>query len=275
MINISQELGHANAIVIKDLERAAKYAAVADQFSKLSSDVQLPDSSIEIDFGFQPEKNPDEPFNNLGEEIRDEFASYSARFSILTMITAFEIFVVRVLWIAKVCQWVLQNGIQVPTTDFYRLGQEARKTARHKSVHRMISLIGEHIGKSADFQSLEWFRSIYAARNCLTHRGGLVGPEDVNNEEKLKLVYRVPQLLVDGVPQEKTRGLNVEGGSAVGITFVSGGREFAIGECLILTPQDCQNIALSIAVGASDILKMINDAAQEIFQKHKGSAASS
>jgi hypothetical protein len=274
-MDISQEINHANAILIKDLERAAKYAAVADRFSNLSSDVQLPNSSIEIAFGFLSVNNPDERFNSLGAEIRDEFASYSARFSILTMITAFEIFVVRVLWIAKVCQWALQNGVQIPTAEFYRLGQEARENARHKSVHRTVSLIGEHIGKCAEFKSLEWFRSIYAARNCLTHRGGLVGPEDVNDGEKLKLVYRVPQLIVDGVPQEKKRGLYVEGGATVGITFVNEEREIAIGESLILTPQDCQNIALSIAACANDILKMINDAAQEIFQKHNDSTVSS
>jgi hypothetical protein len=269
-IDIVGELNNAKAILVKDLERMAKYAAIAERFSRLSADVELPDNSLDFIFGFSPPPNATEtPEDKLGKEVRDNFASYSARFSVVAMITAFEIFILRVLWIAKLCGWMLKNGDQIPTTEFYRLGEEARKKARHTSVQQMITMIGEYVGKSADFPSLEWFKSIYAARRCLTHRGGIVGPEDANEEGKLRLVLRKFQLVVDDKPQDQIRGLFVKAGSKVGARFISVEREIPVGESLVLTPQDCQSIAFSIVGCADDLVNMVANVVPEIIQKQQ------
>jgi hypothetical protein len=266
-INISHELNHAKTSFINDLERISKYAAIAEQVSKISSEIQLPENSIEFFFGFGIHNSPTNAKEHdevIQQEVLENYYEYSTRYAVIVMITTCEMYLIRLLWIAKICDWI-KNNKSMSGQQFYDLGAEARKEARYTSVPKLVEKISKEIGEEIYFDDLPIFNSIYNARNCLAHRRGEISKEDIDENGDFKLLWKTLQLTVDGAPQEQIRGLYVEAGNQVGFRFIVSEKKLSAGEKLVLTAQDCQNIAFTLAGFSANMTKAIENAARKII----------
>ena len=265
-INISHELNHAKSTYISDLERASQYSSISEQFSKLSSEFQLPESSLDYHFGFGQYKNQsDLNRSGISQDVLNNFYEYSTRFAVIVMITSSEIYLTRLLWLAKLCNYLKLNDDLLTTDLFYELGFKAKKEARYSSVPRLVDIISKELDADFSSENLPLFKSIYNARNCLAHRGGEISTDDVDKNGKFILLWKRFNFSVDGDPVETIKGLTLEAGSKIGFHFELDQREFAIGERLILSAQDCQNIALTLAAFSEDIRQFIDNCARDII----------
>ncbi|MDF1855925.1 hypothetical protein [Pseudooceanicola sp.] len=101
---------------------------------------------------------------------------------------------------------------------------------------------------------------INRARNCLTHRKGLVGLEDIRDQPKFTVAWRGLDLFVeepDGTKSDLGEipegGLLLENGGFVGVEFVERSRTFDLGTMLSLSPRDLAEICWFLAKEAKTI----------------------
>jgi len=134
--------------------------------------------------------------------------------------------------------------------------QEARD--KRKKFH-YIGLPDKLVILKREFQiapeNLEYLLSINKARNCLTHRRGIVGQPDVGADGKLHLKWRGIDLFIKTpageeitiLPGKLAEPLYLKDGGAVMLRFPVMTKTFSIGERLILTSLEltefCQIVA--------------------------------
>jgi len=104
--------------------------------------------------------------------------------------------------------------------------------------------------------------SINKARNCLTHRDGIVGPIDLKDksEEELLVKWRKYEFQVRG--EEGTRvlelGVPVQEGGELFIGLVNVSKKFALGDRILFSPAEFVEISMTFLLFAMQIENEIN-----------------
>jgi hypothetical protein len=107
----------------------------------------------------------------------------------------------------------------------------------------------------------KYFPSINQARNCITHRRGRIGPEDLKDAESLSLIWWALEIIAqttDGreysltpMPEE---GFYFEHGGTIGVKILDHFREFKLGDVIEFTPVDVNEICFLIYLATNDIV---------------------
>lgn len=91
--------------------------------------------------------------------------------------------------------------------------------------------------------------SINAARNCLTHRGGIVGQKDLKDaaDTEMTVHWRRLQFSVSSGNQERpvTAGASVEAGETLSVSFVETERRVPVGDRLTIAADEFVEICLT------------------------------
>lgn len=87
-------------------------------------------------------------------------------------------------------------------------------------------------------------RSLNAARNCLVHRGGIVGPADLR-DGRLVVSWRRIRLIAHGDDGERTIGIasRVEKGERVGVELEPVEQTYSLGDTVAITQEDFADMA--------------------------------
>lgn len=123
-------------------------------------------------------------------------------------------------------------------------------------------------GKLRDLQSRFGISAAYAAemisirqaRNCLTHRLGIVGPKDIGDSTTLSIIWRTSQIFgynPDGsefIP-EWTLPTRMPPNSPLMMRWIQQSRSFEMGEQIILSPQELQEICFTISLTVGQIIE--------------------
>ena len=108
--------------------------------------------------------------------------------------------------------------------------------------------------------------SISYARNCLTHRRGVVGPEDIRDNSTDGFVVHWKKMELTAHGEEGSRVLElpakVAGGEKVSIGYADASKEFGLGERIEFTPQEFVQLATTFMLFAVQL----QEAIQEIQQ---------
>ena len=118
---------------------------------------------------------------------------------------------------------------------------------------------------SLNTDKAKYFKSINQARNCITHRGSIVGDADLNDEDAMKLKWLRMHLFVekpDGVkvrldPPMPAGGIYFEGGGQVAVGIEEKILEFRKGETVNLTPNDLSEVCYMAFIAIDDLIKTI------------------
>lgn len=107
----------------------------------------------------------------------------------------------------------------------------------------------------------KYFPSINQARNCITHRQGQIGPEDLKGNASLNLIWWTLGIIAqtaDGkefsltpMPEE---GFYFEHGGVVSLKISDCSRDFKLGEFIELTPGDINEICFLVYLATSEIV---------------------
>lgn len=157
---------------------------------------------------------------------------------------------------------IYRNALLLATKDTE--GVESNNEKRLKMFSRKgVSAQLKELSTEFDIDAAEasHFHGLTAARNCLTHRLGIVGPEDCTKEGALVLTWRAAELVVttpagveEAIPADAESPYHVPAHHALGFRWTSRRREFHVGEKFSILPYDLQEICFT-ALLAVDALK--------------------
>jgi hypothetical protein len=103
--------------------------------------------------------------------------------------------------------------------------------------------------------------SISYARNCLTHRQGIVGPEDIRDTSQNKFVVIWKKMQLTALGDTGSRDLElpaeVKGGEQISFGFSDASKEFKIGERIEFTSQEFVQLASTCLLFAIQIRESI------------------
>jgi hypothetical protein len=252
-------LNEAHAHLIGALERFAAFAAIGDRFTKLPDEIELPDVGAVMRFG---QRTSDPGVTGLSSElsdVRQNFAAYCGRYSVIGMITASELYLHRLLFLVRLGELAARSSGDLLGEQFNETRESIRKEIRRSSVDSlpatMLAAVKEPESKIAQ---MPYFRGIYAARRCLLHRGGLVGQDDVDVSGKLSVSWQrvaisAGDTVIDALPYKVT------GDTLMSFEIIECSRTWAIGQALSLTVQDCQDIAMTLSLFASSLMQVVGE----------------
>lgn len=244
--------------VIDALHQSLQYDAAVAVLGKACSDIPLPDHG-----------GPDFSvfFRISGREadaaVRRDASGLFSRFALSSMISRIDHYGRQLLLQRRVLEQFLAMGRKFAPGEIWPILRRVQTESRGGPVKMCSELIVEN--PSPDLTGrMRWLEGLVSVRNCLTHRMGFVEIEDVKkpgtriedvrDSDKLKAVWLRTKLLVDGVEIEGPhlhKGPNDGQAQAV---FEEYEREWAIGETINVTPEDCQAFGMSLGLLGNALL---------------------
>ena len=112
-----------------------------------------------------------------------------------------------------------------------------------------------------------YFKSINQARNCITHRRGIVGQEDLRNDNSLKMCWWALDPFIETpagqvismAPPFPKEGLLLKDGGTFCVKVIEKELEFQMGEVIKLSPNDLSEICMVVTLATDEILKSTVD----------------
>jgi hypothetical protein len=189
------------------------------------------------------------------QAVRREAPILFARFSLISMISRFEIHAQKLLLQRRVLEHLKGPSKRMDGPNFWRILTLVQKESRSGPVKMCDGMV---IAKpsAALKEKMEWLDGLYRVRNCLAHRLGTVQMIDVKSsgvpldqtkdDDTLKAVWLRPAVLVDGKEiQLPYTAIEAAQGTVEFRPYV---REWKIGEQIDVNPLDCQAIAISLSM---------------------------
>jgi hypothetical protein len=170
----------------------------------------------------------------------------------------------------------LQLQAQIPVEIWNRQLVGARRVFDRLTLPRKMKTIEERFGIERPVLADD-ILSINVARNCLTHRLGTVGEEDVDSDKDFMTVrWRRWRLRVneDGIERDIKIGQRLEKGGAVSIELVKRSRRFRVGRKISLSASDFVEIATTFVFYGNQLQENIKRMQEMRFAAQSASGAS-
>ncbi len=194
--------------------------------------------------------------------VRRDAPILFARFSLISMVSRFEIHAQNLLLQRRVLEHLKGPGKRMDGPNFWKILTRVDKESRSGPVKMCDGLV---IAKpsTALKEKMKWLDGLYRVRNCLAHRLGMVQMADVKpsgvslhqtrDDDTLKAVWLRPHILVDG--REVQLPYTASGAVQGTVGFKPYVREWKIGEQIDVNPLDCQGIAISLSMLGQQLQK--------------------
>jgi len=122
------------------------------------------------------------------------------------------------------------------------------------------------------FKHAHYLETLAKARNCLTHRLGIVGDKDCNNDNHFELKWQSIDLLIDAPERDEPIPFNfpieepiyLKEGGALMMKFVDRKLRFAKGKKLVVSSKDLAEICYFVIIASKDVLTAMREYAKLI-----------
>jgi hypothetical protein len=211
------------------------------------SDLEIPDASY---LRLLPDDLPETTL----AEAKAEFGTWIVSNGLREAIDTFDVFLGQVEAAALTIEsWKVASGHEV---DMAPYNERATKFSRFGTAKRLESLASD-FAIAADYGGD--IVSVRRARNCLTHRLGLVGPEDIGRHGFLTVrwhaieLYGVNQDGSEFVPSLDALPIKFPESSPVNMRHAPRERRFGLGERLILSPSELKQICYTFRLAVEQV----------------------
>ena len=175
---------------------------------------------------------PDSPTAEMTKEYKAEFTAWAIGNALREVIEGAGGFLDR---ICSVCVELSRISNQSDVSDFYQ-------SFERKGVARKLRDLASQF--EIKLHVADGFDSLTAARNCLTHRRGLVEARDCNEAGKLVVRYWEPAIIIqqpDGSEMRADKAINeamvLKEGGVLAMQIQEMAKEFQIGSLIKLTSE--------------------------------------
>lgn len=236
-IDLGPHLNAAFHRAYASVAEATEFSALGARFSRLTPDVVLPNAQVTVAV-----QAPND------DALRAQFGSMAARYAVIAMVTACELYIRDVYAILYVGQKLAASKVgSIPLARYERHVSRGRKQVRGDSILKALGWIQAQTGVAdTDLPSAAWLSDVILVRNCVVHRGGIVTNEDAP-DGSLRVRWRHQYVTLNGERVGASPwyvGENVQVEAA--LYHEDAEREWRLGEAVKLTEQDAHDIALSL-----------------------------
>lgn len=203
--------------------------------------------------------------DNLSEEVlnhvKDEFKIWIEGNGFRELVETFSVFLDKIY---RACAVAEVSGRRIESVEF----QRKIKTFEKEGFPNKLNILSNNFAVRP--QHVDYIKSLNKARNCLTHRRGIVGTEDIDGQH-LRVRWLGMDIFIqtpagdrhqfDDFPEE---GLYLPDGGSVMLQFVERERLFDVGDLLKLSTKDLAEIcwffqdqARSAVNSATEYLKSV------------------
>lgn len=194
-------------------------------------------------------------------------------------------------------KWVILNGVRELVESFGLFLDKMHSACLLMSTHKkqMSSEDAEKFGPSFEWKGVEdklstlrnrfrissdkekYFGSINQARNCITHRKGRVGPEDLKGDQFFRLTWWGFDIFAETkngerhslMPPLPKEGLLLKDGGHIMFQVKDRIIEYKPGDIVNLSPNELGEICLLVQLTTDDIVKSAYDFAKRIGIEEK------
>jgi len=165
-------------------------------------------------------------------------------------------------------RWIVANSLREVIESFavtldrghaacFAVASRSGVIATPPSVFDKKGVLGKLVTWSKEFgiavPPKDHFSSLTTARNCLSHRRGILGKEDCDATGKFVLSYMRPEILIKApggeeiiIPPDFQEPIPAKDGGVVQMRIVEGLKEFRIGSLVSLSPIDLRDIVWTV-----------------------------
>lgn len=251
--HINIELTRIKEISLKGIRRTAVFmglginTARADEFREY----QL---STETLFRIIPDKVDDKQL----DDFKAHFEHWIISCGLRELIETFSVFLTAIF---KSCLLASMHKKKIKIND----PGKRLKSFKWKGVEEQLKMLRAQFGVGTTKEI--YFKSINQARNCITHRQGIVGQEDLRNDNSLKMRWWALDLFIEtpsgqvisvALPFPK-EGIFLKDGGTVCVKVIEKELEFQLGEVIKLNPNDLSEICMVATLATDEILKSTVD----------------
>lgn len=194
--------------------------------------------------------------------VRREAVGLLSRFSFISMVSRYENHARLLLLQRRFLEEVRDPALRIGPEEMWNVIRRVNLEMRQGPVIVTSQYLVEH--PSAELRArMKWLEGTYKVRNCLAHRLGMVEMIDVKpprepiqnvkDTDTLKAVWLKVKMVVDG--REVSLPYQHSAGQGKGeVKFEQYEREWKIGEVIHITPEDCQNVSMSLSLLGNQML---------------------
>jgi len=247
MNRINIDLDQIKEIALKAIRRATIFLGLGVNAArdKTFTSYQLPENNY---LRLVPEKVAEDELY----EFKVNFEKWIISNGLRELIESFGVFLDR---IHQASLWFATNKGHIRPQDANKFSPAFEKKGVEGKLNKLRTRFNIFTDKD------KYFPSINQARNCITHRRGVVGVEDLKGNDTLQLIwwaFDIIALLPDGkeiplVPLPEG-GIYLEDGCTVAIKIRNRNREYKLGEVIELTPIDINEICFLILLATNEIV---------------------
>lgn len=241
---LSRRLVSAYSNACESIGRAATIAVLSERVSKLPPGSDLPSfqepvAEARATLGLSPNQHLSDPWPSM----RGEFSRHCSRYAVLAMVTACEGFLQRAYKYAVLGRSLSDGQVTGRISDLLTsVVKHVRRTTAEKLAWEAFELL-ELPAPAVPARAC--FSSIYALRNCLVHRGGLVGVEDIAEQSSLTAEWMHVAIEVSGT-EVRTLPADVPPNEPLRMPIRLVTKAWHLGDSVELNAKDCQDIAFTL-----------------------------
>ena len=211
-------------------------------------------------FRVVPDGLPDEKI----EEFKKKFEGWVISCALREFVESYAVFLDHV---HRSCLLMATSKGRVKPVDAESWGPAFER----KGLDQKLSLLRRRFNITTERET--YFTGIKQARNCISHRGGVVGIEDVDEADSiLRLQWWRMEVLAQMesgrekslMPPVPRGGVLFEEPGQVCVRFSRNVKEYKVGDILRLSPNDISEILLLASLTTGDILKGLIEYSQSI-----------
>jgi hypothetical protein len=185
--------------------------------------------------------------------IKEEFEKWVISNGLRELVESFGLFLDK---IHTACLLMATHKKQINSNDAEKYGPAFER----KGVEDKLSTLRSRFDITSDKE--KYFSSINQARNCITHRKGRVGPEDLRGEKTFRLIWWGFDLYAETPSGEKhslmppisEKGVFLKEGGSVKLQIHDRIIEYKLGEIVNLSPNDLGEICFLVHLATTDIV---------------------
>lgn len=186
--------------------------------------------------------------------LKEEFEKWIISNGLRELIESFGLFLDQM---HKACLMMATHKKQINRDDAEKFGP----AFEWKGVEDKLNTLKNRFGITSDKE--KYFSSINQARNCITHRKGNVGTEDLRDEKTFRLIWWGFNLYAETPSGEKhslmppipEEGFFLKEGGSVNLQVRDKIIEYKLGEIVNLSPNDLGEICFLVQLTTGDIIK--------------------
>ncbi len=186
---------------------------------------------------------------------RTQFGIEVARYGLILALAHFDRFVLDLAVLDGLVSALVASHGQLAVADAMAFESRVRTVRKNQSVaeelHKLAGATNANVASG-----MVWFRGLYAIRNCLVHRGGIVGVQDKRLLEGVR--WRRLALTLNGGELRGEPPLLIEEGGEIGVKLDDSSRSWSEGEGIVLSLEELQQMLYSLFQLAALLVQHLN-----------------